>query len=499
MTTAAPYAPAPGHAATPRDADLGGRRGRAGPAPRRCPCCGCGSRFVRGRRARRAGHRVLRRPVAGAADRRPLRAERPRPRERHAAAVAGPAPSAGFADVGPMIALAALGFGVVLLFEAVFGRGALFWPIVHRARRRRRCCGGRPTRRSASAGSTPPAGSTRCGWSSAAAAGRRTPGSCAGGGLVVVALVVFAFRGGSLGAARDVLVAGLLGVVGLAIVVGPWVFRLASDLADERAERVRTQERADVAAHLHDSVLQTLALIQKNAGDGPTVARLARAQERDLRAWLYDGEATDDATLAAALRAVAAEVEDAHGVVGRGRHGRRRRRSPRRCAPVRARHPRGGHQRRQARRHRPGRRVRRGRRRARSTCSSATGAPASTPTPSPRTGYGVRGSIIDRMERHGGTAEVRSHARRGHRGAAAPAAHDRLQEEDDGVTDRVGRHRRRPRDVPRRRARRARAGDRRSRWSPRPRTSTRRSPRSPSTGPTSCCSTCTCPAAAASR
>ena len=96
--------------------------------------------------------------------------------------------------------------------------------------------------------------------------------------------------------------------------VGPWVFRLASDLTAERAERVRTQERADMAAHLHDSVLQTLALIQKNADDGPTVARLARAQERDLRSWLYAGESTDDRTVASALRGVAAAVEDAHGV-----------------------------------------------------------------------------------------------------------------------------------------------------------------------------------------
>ena len=99
--------------------------------------------------------------------------------------------------------------------------------------------------------------------------------------------------------------------------VGPWVFRLASDLTAERAERVRSQERADMAAHLHDSVLQTLALIQKNANDGPTVARLARAQERDLRSWLYAGESTDDSTVASALR----------GVAGRGRGRARRRRS----------------------------------------------------------------------------------------------------------------------------------------------------------------------------
>ena len=75
-----------------------------------------------------------------------------------------------------------------------------------------------------------------------------------------------------------------------------------------------SQERADVAAHLHDSVLQTLALIQKSAHDGPTVARLARAQERDLRAWLFAGDTTDAATVSGALRAVTAELEDAHGI-----------------------------------------------------------------------------------------------------------------------------------------------------------------------------------------
>jgi signal transduction histidine kinase len=135
---------------------------------------------------------------------------------------------------------------------------------------------------------------------------------------VVVSLSLFALRGGSLGMARDLTFAGLLGVAGLGVVIGPWVHRLGTDLAAERAERVRSQERADVAAHLHDSVLQTLALIQKNASDGPTVARLARAQERDLRAWLYAGESTVPGrggdTVAAGLRAAAAEVEDTHGI-----------------------------------------------------------------------------------------------------------------------------------------------------------------------------------------
>ena len=106
----------------------------------------------------------------------------------------------------------------------------------------------------------------------------------AGAGLIVLALLLFALRSGSFSLALDVTFAALIGVVGIGIVVGPWIFRLATELTDERAERVRTQERADVAAHLHDSVLQTLALIQKNSGDAATVARLARAQERDLRA-----------------------------------------------------------------------------------------------------------------------------------------------------------------------------------------------------------------------
>jgi signal transduction histidine kinase len=77
---------------------------------------------------------------------------------------------------------------------------------------------------------------------------------------------------------------------------------------------VRSQERADVAAHLHDSVLQTLALIQKHSEDPRAVARLARAQERDLRTWLYGEDATTESSVTAALRAAAAEVEDAHGM-----------------------------------------------------------------------------------------------------------------------------------------------------------------------------------------
>jgi signal transduction histidine kinase len=135
----------------------------------------------------------------------------------------------------------------------------------------------------------------------------------AGIGLLVAALIVFAAQTGPVSVARDVVLAGVLGMLGLALVLGPWLVRLVSDLGAERAARVRSQERADVAAHLHDSVLQTLALIQRNAADPTQVTRLARAQERDLRQWLYD-EPAAVTSLAAALRTAAAEVEDTHGV-----------------------------------------------------------------------------------------------------------------------------------------------------------------------------------------
>ena len=136
----------------------------------------------------------------------------------------------------------------------------------------------------------------------------------AGAGLLVSALVLFAAQSGQISVARDMVVAGMLGMAGLAVVLGPWLFSLASELTDERAERIRSQDRADVAAHLHDSVLQTLALIQRSAADPATVARLARAQERDLRQWLYGDQAAPVGTLGGTLRNVAAEAEDLHGV-----------------------------------------------------------------------------------------------------------------------------------------------------------------------------------------
>lgn len=108
--------------------------------------------------------------------------------------------------------------------------------------------------------------------------------------------------------------AALAVLVGAALVLAPWWLRLVRELSDERLARARASERADIAAHLHDSVLQTLALIRARSANADEVARLARAQERELRSWLYDDRVTPGTSVAADLREVVAEVEDHHGV-----------------------------------------------------------------------------------------------------------------------------------------------------------------------------------------
>jgi signal transduction histidine kinase len=113
---------------------------------------------------------------------------------------------------------------------------------------------------------------------------------------------------------------GLVGTVGIvagvALIFGPWWWRLANELTEERRERIRSQERAEMATHVHDSVLQTLALIQRQADDPRAVVSLARRQERELRGWLYGGPhpALDGLNLRGAIEKAAAEVEEMHGV-----------------------------------------------------------------------------------------------------------------------------------------------------------------------------------------
>jgi len=132
------------------------------------------------------------------------------------------------------------------------------------------------------------------------------------GGLVIAAVGVLLLVGKETDPAVLVqsMVAALAVLAGVALVLAPWWLRLVRELGDERTARARESERADIAAHLHDSVLQTLALIRARADDATEVARLARAQERELRAWLYDDRPEPGTSVVAVLRATVAEIED---------------------------------------------------------------------------------------------------------------------------------------------------------------------------------------------
>jgi signal transduction histidine kinase/phage shock protein PspC (stress-responsive transcriptional regulator) len=310
------------------------------------------------------------------------------------------------ADSGPAVALVALGLGLVLTAEAIFGgNGLVLWAIVlavlgfgllwrqadeaQRSRWLDQSERLNPVRAVFGGG----------GWAAYLRVG-------AGFTLIGGAMALFALRHGHVRQVTDVLFSAALGGIGLAIILGPWVWRLTNDLSAERAERVRTQERADLAAHLHDSVLQTLALIQKNAADSATVTRLARSQERDLRAWLFDATPAGARTLAGALREVVREIEDTYGVdvelvtVGDLDLDDR-------TAPIVA-----------------------AAREATANAAKHAGTPVVDiyaevspdrvevyvrdrgagfdPESVPADRQGVRNSILDRMSRHGGTAEIRS-------------------------------------------------------------------------------------------
>jgi signal transduction histidine kinase len=140
------------------------------------------------------------------------------------------------------------------------------------------------------------------------------------GGLATLAAVGDLRSIGRSAAGAAVLTAGAV------LLLGPWMARLARNLTDERRQRIRSEERSELAAHLHDGVLQTLALIQKRAGDDKAVRSLARRQERELRSWLYGatrgpgavasdlGRHADAGTVATLLRRELDDVEDRYGV-----------------------------------------------------------------------------------------------------------------------------------------------------------------------------------------
>ena len=134
------------------------------------------------------------------------------------------------------------------------------------------------------------------------------------GGMALAALGAVVLLSGE-GTSTSLLAPGAVAGA-LLLIAGPWVWRLALERDAERTGRIRTEERSEVAARVHDSVLQTLALVQRHADDPRRVASLARRQERELRGWLYGDQplGDDTASLLAALSAAAGDVEELHGV-----------------------------------------------------------------------------------------------------------------------------------------------------------------------------------------
>jgi signal transduction histidine kinase len=109
----------------------------------------------------------------------------------------------------------------------------------------------------------------------------------------------------------------LLVIAAIVLVLGPWWLRIARDMVLERQAKVRAEERLDIAARVHDSVLQTLALIQRRADDPQKVIQLARLQERELRSWLFEGRDPDDTdaiTVADGVRQIQQDVESRYGI-----------------------------------------------------------------------------------------------------------------------------------------------------------------------------------------
>jgi signal transduction histidine kinase len=227
-------------------------------------------------------------------------------------------------------------------------------------------------------------------------------------GLILAAFLAIFWANGDLETAGSVALAALVVATVLILLSAPFWRAMIKRLGAEQVARARSEERAEVAAHLHDSVLQTLALIQKRADDPKQIAQLARRQERELREWLTDDQPSrPDERLADALRTAAVEIEDSHGapieaiVVGNApldEHSRALVAASREALTNAAKFAsRGGPVRLYAEIEDGSARV-----------FIDDRGPGFDPERIPADRHGVRESIIGRMERHGGRAEIRS-------------------------------------------------------------------------------------------
>ena len=216
---------------------------------------------------------------------------------------AQPGPAPRRARLRPTIAFAAILAGVLMIVRDAglwFGDGVV-WPMALGA------IG------SAVLWSRVDVGRSRL--ASFAARGRGAPVRTVAGVLLIGSGVsLFLVSGRRSGLLANAPLAAAAAIVGVVVIVGPWVTRLARQLADERRERIRSQERAAISAHLHDSVLQTLALIQRT-GDPLRMSTLARTQERELRSWLYGRTSpTDHTSMSGAIDGLVDQIEREHAI-----------------------------------------------------------------------------------------------------------------------------------------------------------------------------------------
>ncbi|HEY8472534.1 MAG TPA: PspC domain-containing protein [Natronosporangium sp.] len=226
-----------------------------------------------------------------------------------------------------LIGYAAVAVGVLIVRELIFGNqpataalGWLFALIAVGAGIIWQLTGGLGRRGGEAGGTGPVPGSP---WLSAmlTETGRRAyllrfigGGVLITGGTIGLAALYAPVGGASLAAVINGLLFALLALTGVGLVAAPVLWRMFGALREEREARIREQERAEFAAMVHDQVLHTLALIQRSVAAGSTAHRLARAQERTLRNWLYKPTGSPTEKLAAALEEVAGEVEDAYAI-----------------------------------------------------------------------------------------------------------------------------------------------------------------------------------------